>query len=147
MAIADRQVGPTGRVVGIDHIDGLVQESVANLAKHQQALLDRGQIKMVVGDGRRGYTPGAPYDCIHVGAAFGHLPEDVLQQLKIGGVFVAPVGTLDQFLVAIKRESDTAFSRVRGRLVWQPVLIAVLLTREAGACVHRKRSWASVTYP
>lgn len=44
-----------GLVVGIDHIDKLVEFSVDNLKKHFQDDLDKGIIKMVVGDGRQGY--------------------------------------------------------------------------------------------
>lgn len=32
----------------------------------------------LVGDGRKGYSPAAPYDAIHVGAAAPVLPEEVI---------------------------------------------------------------------
>jgi protein-L-isoaspartate(D-aspartate) O-methyltransferase len=56
-------------VVGIDHIEGLVQWSVDNLNKSYSDQLKSGEIKMVCGDGRLGYPEEAPYDVIHVGAA------------------------------------------------------------------------------
>ena len=65
--------------MGIDHIDDLVQESVGNVNKAPLTakLLELGQLKFVVGDGRLGHSPDGPYDAIHVGAAAPVLPEAV----------------------------------------------------------------------
>ena len=41
------------------------------------ARLDDGRLKIVAGDGRRGYSAVAPYDAIHVGAAAPELPPAV----------------------------------------------------------------------
>ena len=73
------QVGEKGVAVGIDHIDELIKESVANVKKTSftARLLETGQLKFVVGDGRQGHLPDAPFDAIHVGAAAPVLPEAV----------------------------------------------------------------------
>ena len=65
--------------MGIDHIDDLVKESIGNVKKSPVTakLLEQGQLKFVVGDGRQGYSPDGPYDAIHVGAAAPVLPEAV----------------------------------------------------------------------
>uniref|UniRef100_A0A8B9KP00 Protein-L-isoaspartate O-methyltransferase n=1 Tax=Astyanax mexicanus TaxID=7994 RepID=A0A8B9KP00_ASTMX len=70
-----RMVGPTGKVVGIEHIDELVQASVKNVRADDPELLTSGRIKLVVGDGRLGFPDGAPYDAIHVGAAAPTIPK------------------------------------------------------------------------
>lgn len=44
------------------------------------------------GDGREGYAAGAPYDVIHVGAAAAVVPGALVNQLKIGGELIIPVG-------------------------------------------------------
>ena len=75
-------VGPTGKVVGIDHIQNLVDWSENNLRKNHGNLIDSGQIKLVLGDGRLGYDQDGPYHAIHVGAAAAELPQQVRNFLK-----------------------------------------------------------------
>jgi protein-L-isoaspartate(D-aspartate) O-methyltransferase len=57
-----------GKVVGIEHIDGLANLSISNLKKSYSEALDKGAIEIICGDGRKGYEKEAPYDVIHVGA-------------------------------------------------------------------------------
>ncbi|GLH15847.1 Protein-L-isoaspartate(D-aspartate) O-methyltransferase [Gryllus bimaculatus] len=68
-------VGESGRAVGIDHIPELVEWSRENVAKDQPSLLTSGRVKLIVGDGRKGYEADGPYNAIHVGAAAPNLPE------------------------------------------------------------------------
>jgi protein-L-isoaspartate(D-aspartate) O-methyltransferase len=75
-------VGPTGRVVGIDHIPELVQRSEANIRADGGAeLLESGRLSMVVGDGREGCQDKGPYHAIHVGAAAAELPQALVDQV------------------------------------------------------------------
>lgn len=41
------QTGPTGRVIGIEHIDELVQMSIKNVQADDPELLSSGRIKLV----------------------------------------------------------------------------------------------------
>lgn len=110
-ACVARMTGPTGRVVGIDHIDELVEMSVKNVQADDPELLSSGRIRFVVADGRLGYPEGAPYDAIHVGAAAETVPKALLEQLKPGGRLVLPVGpdSDSQVLEQYDRQSDGTF--------------------------------------
>ena len=67
-------------------------------------------ITTMVGDGARGWPAQAPFDGIVVTAACEEVPAALLEQVRIGGVIVAPVGPLDgvQQLMRMER-TDTGF--------------------------------------
>lgn len=80
-------VGAEGRVVGIDHIQGLVDKATKNMGKSPEGreMLEKGQVVFVKADGRKGWTDGAPYDAIHVGAAAVEAHSPLVEQLKTPG--------------------------------------------------------------
>ena len=62
-----------------------------------------------LGDGARGWPEAAPFDRIILTCAPPVIPDMLLNQLKIGGIMVAPVGRdRDQQLVTIRR-SEAGF--------------------------------------
>lgn len=80
-------VGTNGTVVGVEHVDELHQFSLRNMQNwldsrpfYNGGVVDvefGKQIQLVVGDGRQGWPPLAPYDAIHVGAATPTIPQHV----------------------------------------------------------------------
>ncbi|PWN48220.1 putative l-isoaspartyl protein carboxyl methyltransferase [Violaceomyces palustris] len=92
------------RVVGIEHIQELVDWSKQNLQSDGLTkAMEKGQIQAVCGDGRKGWSDRAPYDAIHVGAAAPEMPEDLVEQLASPGRLFVPV------------ESKTGY----GQHIWQ----------------------------
>lgn len=80
----------TGKVVGVEHIPQLVQNSIANINKACPEAIERGLIEIHVGDGRMGW--GGAFKAIHVGAAAEKVPQNLIDQLDNGGRMVIPVG-------------------------------------------------------
>ena len=57
-----------------------------------------------LGDGARGWPEGAPFDRIILTCAPPEIPSTLLNQIKTGGIMVAPVGRgRDQSLVVVRR--------------------------------------------
>ncbi|KAL2816352.1 protein-L-isoaspartate O-methyltransferase [Aspergillus granulosus] len=87
--------GPQGQVIGVDHIQELVDLAGNNMKKSEEGrkLLETGVVKFVKADGRRGWPEGAPYDAIHVGAAAQELHPLLVEQLRAPGRMFIPVNT------------------------------------------------------
>ncbi len=94
-------IGPAGSVVSIERIKSLSDQAKINLTRS-----DLVNLKLVVGDGYLGYPDEAPYDRIVAAAASNAIPLSWKEQLKIGGIIVAPV---EGSLVKIVKISDDKF--------------------------------------
>lgn len=69
-------------------------EIIESLHKHAKHTLDKLNIEnvtCVLGNGSLGLKKYAPYDAIIVTAAAKNIPQDLLDQLKVGGRIVLPV--------------------------------------------------------
>jgi protein-L-isoaspartate(D-aspartate) O-methyltransferase len=60
------------------------------------------RVKIISGDGSKGYAEKAPYDCVVVTAAAPSVPEPLVDQLKSGGVMLIPVGSVSLFQNLLK---------------------------------------------
>ena len=65
-------------------------------------------ITTMVGDGMNGWPEQAPFDRIIVTAASQDVPTNLLEQLKIGGIMIAPVGqsTASQMLIRYVKSEE-----------------------------------------
>jgi protein-L-isoaspartate(D-aspartate) O-methyltransferase len=100
------------RVVSVERL-----KSLADLAKVNLRPLRRSNLKFIYGDGLVAAANEAPFDVILCSAGMGQLAEELVGQLAVGGVLVAPVGE-PQRLTAVQRLSEhelktQAFDMVR----------------------------------
>jgi protein-L-isoaspartate(D-aspartate) O-methyltransferase len=66
--------------------------------------------KLFYGDGYKGRPIDAPFDKILVTCGANSVPDNLLNQLKIGGVIVIPVGSIEvQTMKRITRKTETEF--------------------------------------
>lgn len=87
--VSKSQASANGRIITIERIEKLKAMAEKNIGKY--SFLERGVVETVLGDGSKGYEPGAPYDKIIAAAAGKKLPEEWKKQLIIGGKIVAPI--------------------------------------------------------
>jgi protein-L-isoaspartate(D-aspartate) O-methyltransferase len=106
-------------------------ERVRELAVRARAVLDRlriSNVAILVGDGTIGWSRYAPYDAILVAAASPGIPDPLVEQLRVGGRMLVPVGSLEaQTLVLVTRTEtgydsedvlDCTFVPLLGRFGW-----------------------------
>ncbi|MFJ5723850.1 protein-L-isoaspartate(D-aspartate) O-methyltransferase [Streptomyces sp. NPDC093149] len=74
-------------VVSVERRPDLVDEARSRLARQGV-----GNAEVVLGDGTLGVPARAPYDAVIVCAAFPRVPEPLVDQLRIGGRLVQPIG-------------------------------------------------------
>lgn len=67
-------------------------EQLGNAARNRLQRLGLQNISVYVQDGYHGLRDQAPFDSIIVTAAATHLPAPLLEQLKVGGKIIIPVG-------------------------------------------------------
>lgn len=76
------------------------------------------------GDGYKGLPTYGPFDKILITAGAPYVPEDLKNQLKLNGIFVAPVGAFNvQDMIRIIKISDTKYKiEKHGKFVFVPLL-------------------------
>jgi protein-L-isoaspartate(D-aspartate) O-methyltransferase len=90
-----------GEVYTVEIVDDL-----ADRARGTLLALGYGNVRVRAGDGYKGWPEVAPFDAILVTAAPERVPQPLLDQLKLGGRMVIPVGSFFQDLTVITRTAD-----------------------------------------
>lgn len=84
-------------------------EIIDQLATGARETLERlgyRTVRVRTGDGYGGWPEVAPFDAIIVTAAPDHMPQPLIDQLKIGGRMIVPVGEANQELIRLTKTAD-----------------------------------------
>jgi len=101
--------------------------ALLELAERQFAGLRITNVTVRLGDGLRGWPEQAPFDRIMVTAAATEVPGVLADQLAVGGVMVAPVGSADgdQALTRVTRGQDGFTCATAGEVRFVPLVPGV----------------------
>jgi len=95
-------------VYSVERIRPLVMKARGHLRE-----LKCVNVKLDHADGNMGLPQLAPFDAIMVTAAASHIPQDLLDQLAVGGRLVIPVGTDEQILYLVERISAQEYRQTK----------------------------------
>ena len=89
-------------------------EVLADSARNLLGAMGYTNVKIIVGDGSRGFLESAPYNAILVSAAAPELPQQLVDQLAEGGRMIIPIGRDDsQQLQFIYKQDGQIKTRLR----------------------------------
>jgi protein-L-isoaspartate(D-aspartate) O-methyltransferase len=111
------------RVIGIELLPELAVDARERLSE-----LGFDNVSVYCGDGSLGLPQHAPYDAILVAAASPNIPAALIDQLRVGGRLVIPVGpNRMQTLTVVIRNADGITTEEHDRCVYVPLLGAGIL--------------------
>jgi protein-L-isoaspartate(D-aspartate) O-methyltransferase len=96
-------------VMSVERLRALHDLARDNLA--QVAEVRRGSLRLVLGDGRLGHPPNAPYDTIIAAAVGSEIPSAWLEQLAPGGRLVTPQSAGDEQVLVVVDHTERGFER------------------------------------
>ncbi|MFH1326891.1 MAG: protein-L-isoaspartate(D-aspartate) O-methyltransferase [archaeon] len=111
LALLSEIVGKKASVFGVERIKALADTSKKTLKQHKN-------IKIYNKDGNNGLKLKSPFDRILISAAIKHVPEEILNQLKLNGLLVAPVGyygeSQDLHVIQRKKQKFEVIKKIPG---------------------------------
>jgi protein-L-isoaspartate(D-aspartate) O-methyltransferase len=117
-ALIGKIVGRKGKVVSMEVIPELVQYARSNL-RHARI----SNVEVHEGDGSRGFPSEAPFDRIILTAACREFPKPLIDQLKVDGIILGPVGNKqEQELVKGVKDKEGRLSfEFLGQFLFSPM--------------------------
>lgn len=83
--------------------------------------LELNNVEFLLSDGHWGWAQYAPYDAVISAASPAELPLELINQLKIGGRLVMPIGEERQLLYGFERTTDGYTETCLGEVMFVPM--------------------------
>lgn len=128
LAYMKEVVGKRGKVFGIEIVPETFKFALENLEKAGYSK----KVKLILGDGSKGLREEAPFDKIISSASSPHkIPKTWIDQLKIGGIIVTPIGAthehqelyyfekVSENKVIKKKLGGVVFVQLKGKYGWK----------------------------
>jgi len=117
-AIIGKIIGNKGKVITTEIIPELAEFAKNNIKKAKIK-----NVEVINYDGSQGYKKEAPYDRCIITAACPKIPPPLINQLKTGGILVAPVGSLvfGQDMVKLRKIKAGIEKESLGSFVFVPL--------------------------
>jgi protein-L-isoaspartate(D-aspartate) O-methyltransferase len=102
----------TAELVGAENVYSVeYHQPLATEARDRLQRLGYGDVSVRTGDGAEGWPEHAPYDRAYLTCAAAAFPAAVVEQVRPGGILLAPIGTRRQTLVKARRRADGSLDR------------------------------------
>ncbi|KAB1643393.1 protein-L-isoaspartate O-methyltransferase family protein [Gulosibacter chungangensis] len=120
-AILAELVGPSGQVIGVERVPELVERSLKVLAARAKASAAACPTPEIcqAQPGVLGWPEAAPFDRILVSAEARELPEQLVEQLAVGGRLVIPVR---KTMMLVTKDADGIAVTHHGAYVFVPLI-------------------------
>ena len=107
-------LGPKSITIGLDHMIEVLDFTKKNISKSHKQYIDSGRIRFVCKDGFDGYKDEAPYHFIHVGAGCKEVPQELINQLEVGGWIWIPIGPKQgsKKIMVVSKEEDGSIKKL-----------------------------------
>ncbi|MCA9623389.1 MAG: protein-L-isoaspartate O-methyltransferase, partial [Myxococcales bacterium] len=99
-----------------------IVEPLGEAAARRLAELGYRNVSVRIGDGYRGWPEEAPFDRIILTAAPPEMPRALVDQLREGGIIVAPVGEYQQWLYRWVKQGGRLLAEELGPVRFVPMV-------------------------
>jgi protein-L-isoaspartate(D-aspartate) O-methyltransferase len=115
-AVMAELVRPGGHVYTIERI-----QSLGEFARQNLRAVGYEDVTVLIKDGSQGLPEFVPYDRISVACCAPEIPDILIEQLKIGGKMVIPIGEYMQELYLVTR-SNGITKKPKGGVIFVPLV-------------------------
>ena len=99
-----------------------IRQGLGESARELLGELGYDNVQVRIGDGYKGWPEAAPFDGIIVTAAPERVPQPLVDQLRVGGKLVIPVGRFLQDLLVITKTEDGIRTREEAGVRFVPMI-------------------------